>query len=848
MSGVKHLSMRVPWRDRPWDQFICTDPLANSSCTLLANIGPKRDDSYERDNASASIAGLNQDRLPCLIERATFMSPIGYTVTKTHPYAWHQALGLQPTPVSLPGYAFEAVPFRWLNRSSLKDEIGHSRVPRFNQGAEDAADTELNFSNANWVMDGDNQRAVIDTFFEPVAEGDSLVFIYLKHSPLQEQRTDRLLVGAARITQVQLPPLWRSTGRPPFTSSMWETIVEHSLRTDMRDGILLPYQSLVPLMDDGVDVDAALAWAPEGRAVEFSYVTEHLSDDAAIEALGSLQRAAEGMREFGLEIPDAALEWVARHTERLWRMRGPIPGIAAVLEFLGVQHADAAARAVLSEAGESDPWAVLDGAFGNPAAAPESFKAHLPGPIARIWNKLPVDRQMVLRLLSAFDISTAQVTLLMDGATEPAMSPEELLENPYYASTCTYGLDRHVPFVTVDRALFPPSHVAWTPPIPPQVRLEGHLDRRRIEALLTDVAERQGAQGDTVVPEAEAIERANALVLTQPPNLNMTILSGLELDHDSLSDWENWSPLTSIRLAEDSAAYKLTRFEQTSALIREWINTQQAKPTLGEIPNARTVLDEALQRNRRVVTDASAAGVDELEERARAEKAAGLSALHNAPLSVLIGGAGTGKTTLLRALVEYPGVDDGDVLLLAPTGKARVQDPVTLEIRGKSLRFDRRLLHVSASGIPMASKNEVIVASLLDRLVPGQWEYERILQGKDGREVLPDFTIDTSDGRKVFWEHAGMLDLPDYAEKWQLKKQWYIDNGILPFDRSPQGGPNGVLMWTDDRNGADAAAWLAYAAKVFGVEPTTAPADGGPPQRRVVKKALPKRLSRNGND
>lgn len=155
---------------------------------------------------------------------------------------------------------------------------------------------------------------------------------------------------------------------------------------------------------------------------------------------------------------------------------------------------------------------------------------------------------------------------------------------------------------------------------------------------------------------------------------------------------------------------------------------------------------------------------------------------------------------------------------------------------------------MSASGIPMASKNEVIVASLLERLVPGQWEYERVLQGKDGREVLPDFTIDTSDGRKVFWEQAGMLDLPDYAKKWQLKKQWYIDNGILPFDQSPQGGPNGVLMWTDDRNGADAAAWLAHAAKVLGVEPTTAPAEGGPPQRRVVKKALPKRLSRSGND
>jgi hypothetical protein len=62
------------------------------------------------------------------------------------------------------------------------------------------------------------------------------------------------------------------------------------------------------------------------------------------------------------------------------------------------------------------------------------------------------------------------------------MAAEDLLENPYFASTCTYGIAEHVPFTTVDRALFPPTHVTWKPPIPDEVELEGHLDRRRIEA------------------------------------------------------------------------------------------------------------------------------------------------------------------------------------------------------------------------------------------------------------------------------------------------------------------------------------------------------------------------------
>lgn len=64
-------------------------------------------------------------------------------------------------------------------------------------------------------------------------------------------------------------------------------------------------------------------------------------------------------------------------------------------------------------------------------------------------------------------------------------------------------------------------------------------------------------------------------------------------------------------------------------------------------------------------------GGDEAEERARAEKAAGLAELYASPLSVLIGPAGTGKTTLLTARVDRIGGDRA--VLLAPTGQARVQ-------------------------------------------------------------------------------------------------------------------------------------------------------------------------------
>ena len=452
------------------------------------------------------------------------MSPLGYTVTKHHPYAHNPALKghLHDTVVSLPGYAFEAVPFRWLNRGSLAQEIGHERVPRFNQPAEDAADTALRY-DPPWVTNGDNQRAILDAFFEGVVPEQSLVFTYLKHSPLQEERTDGLIVGAARISRVTPPLMWNQSGKPPFSSSMWETIVEHSLRPDMNEGLLLLYQGLVPLMDDGVDVSAALAWAPERRTVEFSYVTEHLSDDAAIEALSSLQSAAQAMRTLGIEVPDAGLSWVGAQIERLWQLRGPVPSLPGVLKVLGVQLPYVAARAVLSECPEaSDPWNLLLSTFADPSSAPGQVGTHIESLQARVWTKVPPARQGVLRLLSGFDITPAQIQVLLDGATEVELTTEELLDNPYYASTCTYGMVDHIPFMTIDRALFPPDYVSWKPSIPDEVTLNQHIDRCRIEALPTDVLERQGNRGDTLVPEGEAIELANAMPLAQPPNLSRT--------------------------------------------------------------------------------------------------------------------------------------------------------------------------------------------------------------------------------------------------------------------------------------------------------------------------------------
>lgn len=666
MSHLKHLSMRVPWRDRPWDERVCDHPLDNSSCILLANIGRKRDDAYEIANAGVPFAQLDSGQLPCLSERATFMSSTGYRVTKTHPYSMNKVLKghLQPTDVVMPGFAFEAVPFRWLSRETFTSEIWSEWNADYDPGAEDKVDSVLSFK-PGWIMDGANQQAVIRQFFEPVVPGESLVFLYLKHSPLQEESTRRLLVGAARVLDCQSPGMWTHSGTPPFESSMWETALVHSLRPAMEDGILLPYQQLIPLLEEGQDVSAALAWAPQDADVEFSYVTEHVSDDTAIEALRSLQSAAEAMRALGLIVPAKATSWLEDQLERLWQLRGSTPGLGSVLRYLGVEGGHRVARALLGSLAESaGPWPVLEAGFLNPTAWPSEVAGAIPKSVGLIWGQLDLDSRDALRLLSSMDIGTEQVRMLMEGWTSIELGIADLVENPYNASICTYRNPLHITFTTVDRAVFPATHVTWPSALPQRSRMDDLRHVHRVEALLVDVLHQCAEEGDTLAPQSDLISRANDITLTRPCEISEPLLRAYGLDAESLSTGTTWTPIVDALLADGSPALKL----EDLALVKDTI--VDAMSARRDARRFQPGFDP------RVVIDASLPHVDKVdadEELARVEKSAGLAEMYSSRLSVLVGPAGTGKTTLLRALADLPDVRAKGVLMLAPTGKARVQ-------------------------------------------------------------------------------------------------------------------------------------------------------------------------------
>jgi hypothetical protein len=119
--------------------------------------------------------------------------------------------------------------------------------------------------------------------------------------------------------------------------------------------------------------------------------------------------------------------------------------------------------------------------------------------------------------------------------------------------------------------------------------------------------------------------------------------------------------------------------------------------------------------------------------------------------------------------------------------------PKLVEFKGKF--YEERLIHCTLKGEMVRSKSELTIA---DRLKENgvDYIYEQPLTIGD-QTRYPDFTIeDEESGRKMYWEHCGMLLDPEYKKRWERKLEWYRSNNIFPYEERE--GKNGILIVTQD--------------------------------------------------
>lgn len=687
-----HVTIRVPWHDGSWAGTVCAKPQDNSSCLILPRIGEGRRDEVEARCAGRRLDELDRSELPpCIGERVSFMAPFPLTRTMRHPYTdFHPETHghFLPTRFIQPEYSAACVPFRWMLRDrvegSPKDgEIGIAERLRIGWVADREPDIRSRRGKeigTVWVQERENQLALLDTFFGALRPDESLCFFYSKRTPLSEQ-SRRVIIGVGRVLSVgNVTEYAHKDGQPPLRCVLWERNVGHSVRPSFTDGFLFPYQEALALAErEGVDPEDFVAFAPDELFDAYSYGSELLTHDGAVASLVACAATLHRIRG-RIEGPwEQALAWIDTQLNRLWKARGAFPSLGSALSAFGYewgfQHGSLLAYEIelLRERdGGGDPWALVDAVMDEPARLSGTTAKLLTKGLRRGWKHLTKERRTLLKLLGRCALSEDQALRLYDPTARAKAriraSDADLLCNPYLF----FERDRHaaapITFGAVDRGLFPDETVQKQFPSTEPSRIEDPVDERRVRALVVNLLEHAATEGHTLLPRNWIIQRARERPLQPPCPLGENVLDAYE---------ESFGPVvTRVATRAGQPAYQVDRLSECRKIIRrEILGRKRGKPHSAEL-DWRAQVDAGLDP---LPEDHEER---ETEERARTEKAAALEALFRARLSVLIGPAGTGKTTLLRMLCSLPGLLEKGLLLLAPTGKARVRLEEQTGMRG----------------------------------------------------------------------------------------------------------------------------------------------------------------------
>ncbi|WP_442580322.1 ATP-dependent DNA helicase [Mesorhizobium sp. ASY16-5R] len=668
---VSHVSVRVPWHDSQWNGSVCANPRGNTACLVLPRIAETKNDDFE---AGPGMAGKLFDpdgqKLPaCAAERGAFMSANAYTRWANHPYSHDPKYAhFRKTAFQHPSYSLGTVPFAWM----MKDDDGvPAKAKEFNIKFRPELEPDLSFDKL-WVQERRNQLAMLDTFFGAIKPEESLVLCYAKRTPLTEDPR-RVIVGLGKVRQVDQSVEYsyeRGAPKDAMRCVLWERNLHHTIRPSGNDGFLLPYQALLELAreDAGFDLSSYVLHAPSDAWEAFSMGAEHVGHDAAIDVLIA---CASLLERYEKVLPGnwaTSRSWIDTELNRIWRLRGAFPGLGSALTALGLRHGTLIAHAIGKVASTEkvpevvDPWPLVDAVVENPKLLPPDLAATIGSSTAMLWKGLKPERKDLLKLIARFAVTADQATRWFVPEERSRvgikLNDSAVLSNPYVLFEADRGQRDPIAVTTVDRGLFPDAAVSNAVPLAAPSSCADSIDPRRGRAFCIAALDGAAEEGHTLLPQNWLIQR----VRDWPIEPQCAIGSDwVDTFCDHLSE-----RLEAVKLADGSPGWQLDVAKQHRELIEQRVRRRlAAKRHHGDF-EWRALINQQLP-------DFASVSDADTEEAARKEKAVALEEIYRSRLSVLIGPAGTGKTSLLSALLSMPSVASGGVLLLAPTGKARVQ-------------------------------------------------------------------------------------------------------------------------------------------------------------------------------
>ena len=381
--------------------------------------------------------------------------------------------------------------------------------------------------------------------------------------------------------------------------------------------------------------------------------------------------------------------WLLGCIADLWEKRGLYPGLLNVMRYLRADRATVQAR-ILIERGESKRaheqfFTALDSEVEVPELGliGRAFKR-----TCRQWElKSPQAKEVLRNIIPRIDLDDQQIESVVNEDANSRLAhglgeTQALLENPYCLCEWYVGDDPDdvIPWATVDRAVLPSPELGGEP----LAEMDSD-DPRRLRSLCVDQLRRERNQ--TFRAASEVLEEVNRW-LTKLPTWKTAkfTLRHFEVDRDELSE------ALVLRQEEERLWLYLKDVYADERAVEDALTLIAGRPT---IALNRPFTDDDWRREIRNPHSPLLEKAHDEYEVAVASQAEACAAILRQPLAVVTGSAGTGKTSVICAIVRAIRRTDGEgavVTVLAPTGKAT--DRVRATLRGREIeRVETSTVH-----------------------------------------------------------------------------------------------------------------------------------------------------------
>jgi hypothetical protein len=668
----------MAWHDNWWKGKICKNPEENVYCVgshslLSARLERNRDTEIEKKHSLTKIDKIPGYLPPCYWSCNAF-SDTSCEIVHVHPFQRYKNKKIKET---MKPYSVFTWPFRLsFNHSRAKKALYGSYPP----------DLEKRIKN-----------------FISKFNDKSIIFFYLNYdNPISGDEYKYALVGCSVLKKIE------KTHDFPFSDEELEEIrslpdMQHFPKINwaiqfVHDfenyGVILPYHKYLDEKEKDPTKQKLLNEMKvliEEKSIvpSFKYVAADIDDDTCLYLLYKIKKSINIVQKHKLCDVSRQKRIIDELIQKCWEKRGLYPSLGTIIDIVSKipeNHESIGAKIISAIQKHENKKVdllefVFEKIFNEDAKIPEYLEDFNEQILkARKRMKIVFPRKVaLLKKLSLFQLTRFQLENIIDlepSSFKKELKPSMIANNPYllcenYISEAP-DLDEEIirdfpiDFFKIDIGMFPDSRYLKRSGIKRNLELQNLIPEspERIRPLIVDYLYSLENRGDCYC----SLEEVFNYILEYP----LFYEEKLQIDKELLVDpegeyYKHFQERLTIINNEDQFFFYLNEVKRSEELVQSVVVKLLGRDEHGvEFYNIDKIVQKEAKELKERIKDFDS--VQFVKERTKL-----LSKVLKKSFYVISGKPGSGKTYVLRPIVERLHTLGEGVLLLAPTGKASLR-------------------------------------------------------------------------------------------------------------------------------------------------------------------------------